>query len=598
MKIIKNNKYIIISSIVFMLMFGLGIYSIYSINKFSEKKLILELEEIKKSESEIIESRLSKDISHFNKYTSTKARLMYVEELVKIYIANGEKDKAINLILENMEVLKTIDYKYNTDDILEFIKRIVIPLDPNLAIQIIEESEQKYLNLSDDIYLKILNTARQVYLLTNNYARASEVSVRTIKLAHKLGYEYEEAKSMVELGVLFKKIKGEETAIDVIEESLDIEIDNGVKNADVKVYALLNLCELYLSMEDYQQAEIFSGQICSYKKFFLEEDYRDIEILKYNIDAQICIYKNELNQAKEYLEKSLSLQEIDSNEYYYEKDIPYNLAMGKLHEAEKKYDKAKSIYKEILSKAENEKNYYLYEKVIKRLSNIEEDVNLKNEYLNQLILLTEYEQDKRYGDYTLNLLYRIEYEKKLSEEYSFKILVYEGLLIALILMIIFKKQIIKLVRRNSYDVLTDSYNRRVFNKVYNGLLKRKKKFTLAIMDIDNFKKLNDTYGHQFGDKVLIDVCQLIKSKIDKNYKLYRYGGEEFIIIARKEKFEDVIEKLEYIRESIELMIWEYDIKVTVSMGVSSSECRKDVLEDADKKLYISKNTGKNKITYE
>ena len=123
-------------------------------------------------------------------------------------------------------------------------------------------------------------------------------------------------------------------------------------------------------------------------------------------------------------------------------------------------------------------------------------------------------------------------------------------------------------------------------------------FNLIIFDIDNFKAINDTYGHMFGDEVIIKVAKEALKAIGKNDRIYRYGGEEFVIINTSKNIDDAINLGETIRKNIEAIKWEKDAKVTVSMGISNKAVNSEVtFENADNNLYIAKKTGKNKVVY-
>lgn len=565
-------------------------------NKKSEKKLLIALEEINDNNLQKAEDILYKNISKSDKYTSTDIKLLNMKELVNIYIKDDKKYEAINLIKNNINKLNSREFEKNLDSILTFIKEVVVPIDVDLAIEIFESNINKYEKLDNNQTLKLLNAERDVYLLNDNYAKASEVTIRSIYIAKKLNYKYYQIESMLDLADILKKIKGDKIVANIIEDTFNIKTNNEDELAKLRVRAILSLCELYLDGGDYEKAQIYLNKIYDYKKYYNEEEFRDTEILFNNMLAELNIHNNNLIEAKRCLDISLNLQKEDDEEYYNKKELSYKLTLALLYEKEENYEEAKKIYKEILL---NEyKDYYLYEKVMKRLIKIEDDNNLKNEYIDDLVLLIEYEQEKRYGDYTYNILDKMKYEIKIQQIYKHRLLLYKIILLLGLLSLIFNRRIVKLIRKNNYDVLIPIYNRRYFDKVYKVFLKSKKEFFIIMIDIDNFKIINDTYGHKFGDKVLIDVSKLIKNKLNKNYKLFRYGGEELAIICKKISKDNVIEVAEDIRNSISKMIWkENNIIVTVSMGISSSKETEDPLGEADKRLYVSKNTGKNKITY-
>jgi diguanylate cyclase (GGDEF)-like protein len=130
-----------------------------------------------------------------------------------------------------------------------------------------------------------------------------------------------------------------------------------------------------------------------------------------------------------------------------------------------------------------------------------------------------------------------------------------------------------------------------------------KKFSLIMMDIDNFKSFNDTYGHQLGDKVLKDVASVAKKTSRTEDIAARYGGEEFIIILPETDSRQAMIIAERIRASvaeIEIPHENQKLHVTISLGVSTfpdhSEEKEELIHAVDAALYTSKHRGKNCVT--
>lgn len=162
----------------------------------------------------------------------------------------------------------------------------------------------------------------------------------------------------------------------------------------------------------------------------------------------------------------------------------------------------------------------------------------------------------------------------------------------------------------THDFLTGSINRMEFMKIAEKELSRTKRYggslSLVMVDIDYFKKINDTYGHGVGDEVLKGVVNLINEQIRIPDTLARLGGEEFCIILPETNLISSLKFSEKIRKSIEeksFIINYHSIKITISLGVAYYSSKmsplslKEFLSLADKALYISKNTGRNKTSY-
>ncbi len=158
-------------------------------------------------------------------------------------------------------------------------------------------------------------------------------------------------------------------------------------------------------------------------------------------------------------------------------------------------------------------------------------------------------------------------------------------------------------RMSNVDSLTDLYNHRIFQKYLGQLIlqsnERNTLLQIAILDIDDFKKINDTFGHSVGDNVLKRVADKIRNLVTPEDIVARYGGEEFAIIFNNHLLEDTVEILENIRKAIASEQHpELDRMVTVSIGLheyKKGNTKKETFEIADEALYDAKHSGKNKI---
>ena len=154
------------------------------------------------------------------------------------------------------------------------------------------------------------------------------------------------------------------------------------------------------------------------------------------------------------------------------------------------------------------------------------------------------------------------------------------------------------------DSLTDLYNRRYCNqnlkKLSEQYIKTGEPYTLAIADIDFFKKVNDTYGHIAGDEVLVSVAQIMKKSMAGKGFAARWGGEEFLLVYTGCDMETTLTYLEMLVEAIREMRVEYDdkaIKITISIGVATGngDSVDKVLCTADDRLYHAKKEGRDRV---
>jgi len=122
----------------------------------------------------------------------------------------------------------------------------------------------------------------------------------------------------------------------------------------------------------------------------------------------------------------------------------------------------------------------------------------------------------------------------------------------------------------------------------------------VIYDINNFKSINDTYGHKMGDKVLIELSALLQSSLRENDYIYRVGGEEFMIILPHTKLDTGILICEKIKNLVEYQLNTIkELTITISIGVTevkTNDTEDSIFTRVDNYLYESKNTGRNTIT--
>lgn len=156
------------------------------------------------------------------------------------------------------------------------------------------------------------------------------------------------------------------------------------------------------------------------------------------------------------------------------------------------------------------------------------------------------------------------------------------------------------------DPLTKAANRRYFSAIIESKIREYKimgtTFGIAFLDIDNFKHVNDTYGHEVGDKVLKILAETIQSNLRKHDSLGRWGGEEFVILFSDVDSEGLLivaEKIRKLIASSSLHLSDQNLNVTVSIGatiVVDNDDPESIVMRADQNMYISKKSGKNKVT--
>lgn len=152
------------------------------------------------------------------------------------------------------------------------------------------------------------------------------------------------------------------------------------------------------------------------------------------------------------------------------------------------------------------------------------------------------------------------------------------------------------------DELTGLPNRREFNETLARLVAARHRyghiFSVAMIDIDYFKVVNDTLGHQTGDRVLKQLAGILRQATRKNDLVARWGGEEFVLILDATDLKNAHIPLERIRQLVELADFGIKRIVTISIGFASpsdSESAEQLMENADRALYRAKNSGRNRV---
>lgn len=174
--------------------------------------------------------------------------------------------------------------------------------------------------------------------------------------------------------------------------------------------------------------------------------------------------------------------------------------------------------------------------------------------------------------------------------------------------IVAKREMNRLMFLSTTDGLTGLNVIRHFNLLseafFKDAVKKRENLHIILLDGDNFKKVNDTYGHQAGDAVLREVAHAIKINCRKFDVPARYGGEEFVILCMHADKEGAMKLAERIRKTVEstpVKTGEHTLHVTISGGVSgiqeTDSSKDDIIRRADAAMYESKQAGKNRITY-
>ena len=246
---------------------------------------------------------------------------------------------------------------------------------------------------------------------------------------------------------------------------------------------------------------------------------------------------------------------------------------------------------------------------------MEEYKNLKGSKFEVVRMLLGKELDYQFNDFTSKIIIPLIFDRKLiggicfytKQEMDYASFRYFDIMISELLAIFkMKYQYTEKEFMSVLDGLTGLYNRRQFEisleQEYNRTKRHPSDFSLAILDIDFFKKVNDTYGHQYGDYVLKTVAEVMKMAFRKTDLLYRYGGEEMVMIMPETNIDGALIPVQRLRRMIEEYDFDYNgvkIKVTASIGLTMNyqefNSEVELLKSADEALYRAKESGRNRV---
>lgn len=196
-------------------------------------------------------------------------------------------------------------------------------------------------------------------------------------------------------------------------------------------------------------------------------------------------------------------------------------------------------------------------------------------------------------------------EKALSQFWQlgaqFLVAVISLFLVVSIVLLLTEKYLMKLAQQAKRDMMTGLYNKMTLTRYVDVALRNNNSGFLLILDVDNFKRLNDTYGHPAGDKVLISIASILQAHFNEHGMVGRLGGDEFCVYTSSISKAKMIEKANGVCKDVAELSISGIYGVSCSIGVASCEGKRNVIEAyaaADQALYHSKQLGKNCCSFE
>ena len=500
-------------------------------------------------------------------------------------------------IIANFNRINKQEYTENIKQIAESIRPILgYKNGPKIGIAILN-IVFKYGDFDGDEKLYFLDKIATLKYKDNDLFGMIDPILSYIQIANDSGDKFKIATGELSLALAISYFKGYEFSNEIIESIIDNDESNEWYR--LKSQAMLSLAENNLAMGHPKEALESLDMVEQNKVAYNEEDWRDYYIYTLALKSEAYIALGQLNLAKSSLAIAKIELEKDKSRLLLGKNLLISVVEFQLAFKQDDFSYIEEKKEELLSIVDGN-NQRRYAKIIyttlfeyyRKINDIEDLYNINTRYY-QLM-------DKRQSDnYRLLISNKLKQNENnhLNEENKnsiFFIKIAFIILVIISVLLLFTIVKIKYLNvENFTDPLTRCPNRRKFMIDYHKAMKSDHGF--LILDIDNFKSINDNYGHDVGDYVLVKVANVLKIALGNDQQCYRIGGEEFVVIFDGSNKKRAIKLAEDIRYSIENIIWNDEIIVTISGGLSFSDVNKNTYKAADELLYKAKRGTKNII---
>jgi diguanylate cyclase (GGDEF)-like protein len=418
------------------------------------------------------------------------------------------------------------------------------------------------------------NNIGYIYDTLENYSRALEYHFRSLQCGEKLRDQIGIAKTLGNIGIIFRKQGEFEKALEYDHKALAIYETENDDNG--KATILNNICNAYMSMNQLDKAFRFGKQALN-----LSEKLQDKELMSFTLSSlgDILLKKGHLEQALNHQKRALK--------YTTDNELRKNI-----------YKSIISIYGQLNDDTNLIINHKLYTDAENHILTAR-----ANKKTRQLLITYDMEKKKKERE--------LEEKTKQIDNLVFYLQLTGYLILILFIFILYSrfrnktKLAKKLDLMSRIDPLTELPNRRdMIERMESETFRigrTGKTFSLIMTDIDDFKMINDTYGHNTGDAVLKKVAQLLRQTIRKQDIVSRWGGEEFLLMLPDTDREGGSLIAEKIRERVHDETFSVDnqsFRVSITAGVSEYHPEIPIqrcIQRADDAMYQGKKTGKNKV---
>ncbi|MGL5188408.1 MAG: GGDEF domain-containing protein [Cetobacterium sp.] len=532
-----------------------------------------------------------------NLRNTSKNRSLGLSSIIK-------RDRVINLntltpeektVWENFKAIPITEYKNRYEEITESIRPILdSPTDNHIGITILEDIlKSKKLNSTETLF--ILGKLSTLEISSGMIINSIKTNIEILKLAEELKSDYYTDRAFITLSSLISRLYGNELAIEIL-NNIPKSLESYPSKNRVEVMKTFHLAENYFVIKNNEEALKTLKDIDSLLIDENETYIQNVLAFKYTLEAQIAIdtldkklAKDKLLAAKELMDNAKAVHFTGFSNFYTVTMENYNLIADIDNFSENNLLR-------IISLSENKVNKIYLDEAYSLLFDY---YYLKNDIHSYKALKISFDNNLKNTNSSNNevlVLYLLgSLENRYIENQNMKLYRNLFILTALAFLAIFitQRRLAAIKESAETDSLTTIKNRRAYTEMSEKLTD--KLYFMLLFDIDNFKSINDTYGHEFGDTVLSTIGRLLKEVDSKHSTSYRVGGEEFAVIFVNIDENFAREVSEFIRRAISNINWEHDIMITISGGFSKNN-NKTYLT-CDKLLYKAKKSGKNLIIY-
>lgn len=534
-------------------------------------------------------------------YNDNLANVLMNVQLNRICMTLGKNEEAVRLTYHWFDYYEEKLMKKHLSIIHTLVGELLSAGDyTNVVIELYERIIAHKDSASYEFMSYIKQGVQTLNSGKGNYGRALEIGMEELAKAEAEGNNDIIAVQKYAIGSIYAEMHNYEYAKEWLGQCLQVEANGSQQIAYYKVMSATNFIQCAIMANNFkgveEAIEAYKENLELMEERFLAstESYFALTMAKYYTAI------GELSQAAEMLEVAHYTMDEQNASVAYRVDFlsvsgPYYMAIGA-------YEKAVQDLQEVVNSDYVMNAQSAAQILIDYYIEIGDTEHIKK-YTDRLQELNNKVQKNINASYADYAAYKYQYELTLREMNAKKMRDYAIFFVCIMAAIIMIGTLyfrLKYTRRmNQLDGLTQIFNRGYFNKKYEVLKKQGSEFYLVMFDIDNFKKINDTYGHVYGDYVIKNIAQITKKTLGKTGQVFRYGGEEFAVIFEGKNQEQVLEQSEAIRKAVEVFEWDMSCKVTVSIGMSYNKGREtDVINEADKWLYEAKKNGKNRVCYQ